>query len=818
MVNDYCVGRRWLQSSSEERQHKLTLNSVFEEDIFNESLRKYWDNYDRQPSLYGPEQALIYRVIDHIAENVENYLTDLVKKNVNWVTPIVLLGPKRVAGLVITSCIDCLLSRTNCTVEGVLKPVLQQDLAREIANSIVLAVNYQDSKAENKGAWVIASKVVRQKWTARQIRDFVKFHKTSTHIKLTNKERYYLGLNLLMMLEKAQIIEFVKFWEGPTSSPVAVRFTQDITSNLTEAHSDFLLRAKIRYRPMIVPPRKHTLDLSGGVHTEHLRKGVVDRGFTYFHGEDFVTEFKGSEPSQLVVDGLNRLMSTEWTINTRVLEIMDTLFKSNSRVANLPPCELDPVLLQEPTGITDPDLLAEVKKERRELWAEWYKKENERIRMFLRLSIAKDMESYGFFYHVYTCDFRGRAYTITDLLSPQSGDQDRSLVLFANAVKQTDRGMYWLKVHVANLFDQDKKSFTERVRWVDDNMSMLKAINEDPIDNLHLWAEDKKKKNQSFQRLAAVFELFRTDGMTQLPIGMDGSCNGIQHWSAISKDPVIGAMVNLLPSSKPQDAYGIVAAKVTQSMLEINDDWAKIFLEHWEGNISRSVVKRAVMTDPYGVTTRGISDGLLADGHLEWIDKKLRIPSSKELTRYIQNAMNTLLTIPNQGKTWLKKIAKISSDMNTHLEWTTPSGFKVRHQYYGKTNHIIDIRTLTFRTSVQFNEFVRDEVNGREAANGISPNFVHALDASHMFFTIEDLGNNGIESFAFIHDSYATHAIFIDLLRDITRKQFVRIHSVNQLEILRQQLQEQLGVELPEVPSTGTLDINKVLESEYFFH
>jgi hypothetical protein len=57
MANDYCVGRRWLFSTAEERQHKLTLNSVFEEDIFNESLRKYWDNYDRQPSLYGPEQA-----------------------------------------------------------------------------------------------------------------------------------------------------------------------------------------------------------------------------------------------------------------------------------------------------------------------------------------------------------------------------------------------------------------------------------------------------------------------------------------------------------------------------------------------------------------------------------------------------------------------------------------------------------------------------------------------------------------------------------------------------------------------------------------
>ena len=817
-MNDYCVGRRWLQSTPEERQHKLTLNSIFEEDIFNESLRKYWDNYDRQPSLYGPEQALIHRVIDHIAESVELYLSELVKKNVSWVTPIVLLGPKRVAGLVITSCVDCLLSRTNCTIDGAVQPVLQQDLARNIANSIVLAVNYLESRQDHKGAWVLASKIVRQRWTPRQIRDFVKYHKSDGHIKLKNKERYYLGINMLMMLEKAKIIEFVKYWENPVTSHVAVRFTDTITGGLTDAHSDFLIRAKIRYRPMIVPPRKHTLDLSGGVHTEHLRKGVVDRGFTYFYGEDFVTEFKGSEPSQLVVDGLNALMATEWTINDKVLDIMDILFKANSRVANLPPCELDPVLLQEPTGITDPTELELVKKERKELWAEWYKKENERIRMCIRLSLAKDLQAYGFFYHVYTCDFRGRAYTITDLLSPQSGDQDRSLILFANPKRQTDRGMYWLKVHVANLFDQDKKSFDDRIKWVDQNINMLKAIHDNPIDNLGLWADDKKKKNQSFQRLAAVFELFRTDGMTQLPVGMDGSCNGIQHWSAISKDPVIGAMVNLLPSTVPQDAYGIVAAKVTEDMINTNDEWSRIFLDNWGGSISRSVVKRAVMTDPYGVTTRGISDGLLADGHLEWIDKRLRIPASKELTRYVQGAMNTLLTIPNKGKAWLKQVAKIASEKNVHLEWTTPCGFKVKHQYYGKTNHVIDIRTLTFRASVQFNEFLRDEVNGREAANGISPNYVHSLDASHMFLTIAGLVRVGVDSFSFIHDSYGTYATDIDMLRNETKIQFVKIHSVNQLEILRQQLMEYLGVGLPDVPSTGDLDINKVLESEYFFH
>lgn len=821
-LSDFCTGKKWLGLSFEQRHTRLTLNSVFEEDIFNESLQKYWDNYESMPSMYAPEQALIYRVVDHISEAVEQYLCDQQKRNVPWINPIYRLGPRRIAGLIITVCAETLLFSSRREHNGVTvsnTQVLQQDLARAIANVIQTAVNYQQSRADNPGAWVLVSKIIKSRWTKRQISDFIKYHKSPCHIRMTNKERYYLGLNLLTILERSGIVELTKFWDGPTSSPIAVAFSREVTAGLTEAHSDFLTRAKIRYRPMIVPPRKHTKDLSGGVHTEHLRKGMVDRGYTYFHDEDFVTEFKGSEPSEAVIDGLNKLMGTEWTINLPVLNVMEYLFKNNLRVANLPPYEIDSLLLQDRSDDTNPDTVSRLKKERSELWSEWYGKENERVRMCLRLSIAKDMNAYGFFYHVYTCDFRGRAYTTTDLLSPQSGDHDRSLITFANPVQQTERGKYWLKVHVANLFDQDKESFDNRIKWVDANMKMLQSINDDPYAVLSLWTEDKKRKNQSFQRLAAVFELFRTDGMTQLPIGMDGSCNGIQHWAAIAKDPVIGKMVNLLPDDKPNDAYGVVANAVTQTMLPLNykDPWVTMFLEEWDGKVNRSVVKRAVMTDPYGVTTRGITDGLLNDGHIDWIDKTLRINAAKELTSYIQDAMNVLLTIPNQGKVWLKKIAKLSSDTHTHLEWTTPIGFKVRHQYYGQTNGIVNLQGLLTKMRVEFNEFIRDEVNGRAAKNGISPNFIHSLDASHMFSVIMGISDE-CDSYSFIHDSFGVHAPLVDKLRDVTRIEFVKIHSVNQLDVLRNQLITYLEIDLPEVPSTGILDITKVLESEYFFH
>ena len=36
---------------------------------------------------------------------------------------------------------------------------------------------------------------------------------------------------------------------------------------------------------------------------------------------------------------------------------------------------------------------------------------------------------------------------------------------------------------------------------------------------------------------------------------MDGSCNGLQNFSAMLRDEVGGKAVNLIPSDKPQDVY-----------------------------------------------------------------------------------------------------------------------------------------------------------------------------------------------------------------------------------------------------------------------
>ena len=446
--------------------------------------------------------------------------------------------------------------------------------------------------------------------------------------------------------------------------------------------------------------------------------------------------------------------------------------------------------------------------------------------MLVRLKLAKDLIKWGFFYHIYTCDFRGRAYTACDLLSPQSSDFDRSLIMFAKPIKQTEQGLYWLKIHLANLFDQDKLPFEQRIKWVDDNMKQLEEVAKDPYDTRFFWVSDKKKKNPSFQRLAAIFELCRKDGLTQLPIQMDGSCNGVQHWAAIMKDVDLAYKVNLQYSKDPQDLYGFVADSMTSSMEEdIENDstdpdtrsWAELFLNHWDHKIPRSVCKRAVMTDPYGVTFYGIRRYCKSEGHLDWVSKDRIAGAVMELATYIDKCLKNTLTNANKGKVWLKQVADIASNMGKNLEWTTPCGFKVVHQYYEILTRrsiakLFNMKELNFG-SIDASQIDDDQVN-----LAVSPNYIHSLDAAHMWMTMNRMINSGITNFSFVHDSYGCAAPYVSMMRQYTKEEFYEMHKDPLLNKLKEELQLLLGVELPTLPEGGNFEVSSVLEAEYFFH
>jgi len=92
--------------------------------------------------------------------------------------------------------------------------------------------------------------------------------------------------------------------------------------------------------------------------------------------------------------------------------------------------------------------------------------------------------------------------------------------------------------------------------------------------------------------------------MSSLPVHMDGSCNGLQHYAALGRDEAGGRAVNLLPADVPQDVYSGVAAIVAQRVEEEAKGGVPE-AQRLRGLVDRKLVKQTVMTSVYGVTTIG---------------------------------------------------------------------------------------------------------------------------------------------------------------------------------------------------------------------
>lgn len=141
-------------------------------------------------------------------------------------------------------------------------------------------------------------------------------------------------------------------------------------------------------------------------------------------------------------------------------------------------------------------------------------------------------------------------------LSNVGSDLCRGMLTFSEAKPLGKRGLYWLKVHLANFAGKDKMSFDDRAKYVDDHMESVRESVRDPFSGDKWWME----LDDPFQGLATCREIVHAIDsgnpetyMCSLPVHMDGSCNGLQHYAAIGRDTVGGKAVNLLEGDGPED-------------------------------------------------------------------------------------------------------------------------------------------------------------------------------------------------------------------------------------------------------------------------
>ena len=564
--------------------------------------------------------------------------------------------------------------------------------------------------------------------------------------------------------------------------------------------------------PCIISPRQWTSVYTGGYYQYTNMNLVKSNDDTYMQQLD-------SSNLKEVFHAVNTVQETGWRVSPKVFEVMDRLFDSQASCGVIPEFGERHMERPYPKHGTKEEII-EWKREATLMYSDNQRRKTKRIQFSQLMWMARKFKDEKAIYFPHTLDFRGRLYANTAFLNPQGEDSARGLLEFSRGKPLGASGYAWLKVHIANCFGEDKISLEERVEWTDEHSDDIMLCGIDPLTS-RMWMDADKP----WQFLRACMEFTCCNGndsyISHLPITVDGSCNGLQHFSAMLKDEVGGCATNLIPYDQPQDIYEIVRE---HTVTRISRDTDSEFL-FWHKVLNRGLVKRPVMTTPYGATLYGMREQIHQELKKQ-LDKGVQFqgidatsdlwPHCKYLASHIYEAIGEVVISSRVGMKWLQDVSRAMSKADRPIYWTLPTGFIVKQKYIKSV--VKQIKTvINGRMASLYAGVLHDDqrMDKSRQVNGIAPNFVHSLDACHLMMTIVKAKDEyGIEDFSVVHDSFGTHACDIEQLGLVLRETFCELYTG---DILLNFKKEQRDIKLPELPQFGELDIKEVLDSEFFF-
>lgn len=215
-----------------------------------------------------------------------------------------------------------------------------------------------------------------------------------------------------------------------------------------------------------------------------------------------------------------------------------------------------------------------------------------------------------------------------------------------------------------------------------------------------------------------------------------------------------------------------------------------------------------------------IADLLKNGGARPW-DEAHDFKASQFMSALIWDAIGDTVIAARAAMQWLQKCAKVVAKEELPVYWTTPVGFRVMQKYNNTKSRRVKTKLGDAIVKLSLQEEI-PTLDKKRMANAISPNFVHSMDATHLIMSVAYALMNGITSFAMIHDSFGTHAANTNLLAACLREAFVDLYSdLDVLEDFRQQILRQVAEEdeklIPAIPRKGSLDLEAVRQSDFFF-
>ena len=650
----------------------------------------------------------------------------------------------------------------------------------------------------------------------------------------TIAERTRLGIHLVSMCADTSGLFQIKQIRVKDKRQLIIDMEKETLEWLDEAHQRCSLMSPVAM-PMVVPPRPWTGIKDGGYLDTRGHRRSIFNGHTTDRA--YLQELKHHD-MPMVYAAINAVQATPWRINKAVARVLKEVWDSNSTLGGLPSREVLPMPAAPWGDGPKPDKETPEYKAHAAHYART-REANERLvskrrAMAAKIVVCEEFEKYERIYFPHVMDWRGRIYPLPSFVNPQSDDNGKALVEFAEGVPLGDEGAFWLAVHGANCFGVDKVPFEQRVAWVDENQDAILDSAFNTLDGDRLWTE----ADDPFMFLAFCFEYAgltswvaagkaQEEFVSHLPVNFDGSCNGLQNFSAMLRDPVGGAATNLVPAFQPADIYQQVA-DVACARIEKDAANGEVNAVYWRGGkMNRGIAKQPTMTLPYGSGRYGFREQIGAK--LEDLKFENNAPylqgdvfyNSMYAANVILDALGEVVVAARLAMDWLREVSDIMAKINLPIWWKTPAGFLVRQAYHKQDSRTIATYTTGGRRLEVDVRVASDSIDPRKQEQGISPNFVHSLDAAHLMRTVGKCAEAGVTSLSMVHDSYGCHAGSARALNKALRAAFVEQYTGNVLEDFRDQLMRQLPEDvrhtIPPIPPMGDLDLSAVKDSDYFF-
>lgn len=458
-----------------------------------------------------------------------------------------------------TSTLGYLTAKAIIDAAAAARPVPIQGLARTISTMIQDEQSWRHFEQTHPGYCRAIKRGLRERTrSAKQSHDALTHATNRLEVAIERwpmAKAVQVGVKLIeLFAESTGIIEIAPDMrttqkKGARSAMYVVKATQQ-TLDWIRGMDEYAELLTPFFTPCVIPPKDWTTPTDGGYHGPMAGRLKLVKTFN----KGYLEALEGVD-MPVVYEAVNALQRTAWQVHGGILKVMRQAVSEHLQIGNLPTGDLQD-LPPKPHGFDeDPEISKAWRLVARDTYAHNRRTGTKTIQLSRIVAVAERYEDYPEIFFPYTLDFRGRAYPVTGMLHPQGADVAKGLLRFGEGKRIGEQGAAWLAIHLANVAGYDKASLQERIDWVVSEEGNILRSAMEPLD--HDWWS---QSDNPWQTLAACMEWagFRLQGedyITHLPIAMDGSCNGLQHYSAMLLDEVGGKAVNLVPQDTPADIY-----------------------------------------------------------------------------------------------------------------------------------------------------------------------------------------------------------------------------------------------------------------------